>query len=119
MLDTQAEIDEAISRPIGNDTTDIKELESELEELLIQPIPATPSITVPMPDDRTKEIVMTPKEVLVEPPEQDPFADLELRLQKLGVQECKSILDQKPFLNHLYLEKTTTNNTDMIQSNIY
>jgi hypothetical protein len=83
MLDTQNELDEALSRPITNDTTDMTELEIELEELLNQPTPA-PSLPI------KNEIINTPKiEEVIKPPEQDPFADLELRLQKLGVQECK------------------------------
>jgi len=44
MLDTQAELDEAFTRPIGGgDNVDMNELESELEELLKQP-PATPVV---------------------------------------------------------------------------
>ncbi len=86
MLDTQNELEEAISRPIGNDTADMTELETELEELLNQPIPPTPVPSLPI----YKEIISTPAtDEIIKPPEQDPFADLELRLQKLGVQECK------------------------------
>ncbi|CAF3384014.1 unnamed protein product [Rotaria sp. Silwood1] len=84
MLDTQNELDEALSRPIANDTTDMTELETELEELLNQPIPPTGTTTVPS----NKEIVNTSvTDEAIKIPEQDPFADLELRLQKLGVQE--------------------------------
>lgn len=86
MLDKQNELDEAISRPITTDTTDMTELESELEDLLKQPIPPTPATSLP----KNPEVISTP--VANEPikvPEQDPFADLELRLQKLGVQDCK------------------------------
>jgi hypothetical protein len=86
MLDTQNELDEAISRPITNDTTDMSELETELEELINQPIPPTPATSLPI----NREIISTPiSDEVIKPPEQDPFADLELRLQKLGVQECK------------------------------
>jgi hypothetical protein len=86
MLDTQNELDEALSRPVTNDTTDMTELENELEELLNQPIPPTPIPSLPI----NKEIINTPiTNEVIKPPEQDPFADLELRLQKLGVQECK------------------------------
>jgi hypothetical protein len=86
MLDTQNELDEALSRPISNDTTDMTELESELEELLNQPIPPTPATSLPI----NKEIISTPRtDEVIKPPEKDPFADLELRLQKLGVQECE------------------------------
>ncbi|CAF3857277.1 unnamed protein product [Rotaria sp. Silwood2] len=84
MLDTQTELDEALSRPITNDTTDMAELETELEELLNQPIPPTVTTTVPT----SKEIINTSvTDEAIKTPEQDPFADLELRLQKLGVQE--------------------------------
>ncbi|CAF3386222.1 unnamed protein product [Rotaria sp. Silwood1] len=84
MLDTQNELDEALSRPIANDTTDMTELETELEELLNQPIPPTGITTVPS----NKEIINTSvTDEAIKIPEQDPFADLELRLQKLGVQE--------------------------------
>jgi hypothetical protein len=83
MLETQNELDEALSRPVPSDTTDMTELETELEELLSQPTPA-PSVPI------QKEIINIPKpEEIIKQPEQDPFADLELRLQKLGVQECK------------------------------
>lgn len=86
MLDQQSEIDEALSRPVTNDTTDMTELEDELEELLKQPIPPTPAVVVPPP----KEVISTPvSEEVIKPPEQDPFADLELRLQRLGVEEGK------------------------------
>ncbi len=86
MLDTQNELDEALSRPVTNDTTDMTELENELEELLNQPIPPTPIPSLPI----NKEIINTTiTDEVIKPPEQDPFADLELRLQKLGVQECK------------------------------
>jgi hypothetical protein len=86
MLDTQSELDEALGRPLGNDTTDMTELETELEELLKQPIPPTPATSLPI----NKEIVSTPvTDEVIKLPEQDPFADLELRLKKLGVQEGK------------------------------
>jgi hypothetical protein len=86
MLDTQNELEEALSRPITNDTTDMTELETELEELLSQPIPPTPVVNLPIP----QEVISTPvTNEVIKPPEQDPFADLELRLQKLGVKECK------------------------------
>lgn len=86
MLDKQSEIDDALSRPMGNDTTDTTELETELEELLKQPIPPTPATTVP----ENKEIISTPAhEEPIKVPEEDPFADLELRLQKLGVRDRK------------------------------
>ena len=86
MLDTQNELDEIISRPPTNDTTDMTELETELEELLNQPIPPTPATSLPI----NKEIISTPvSDEIIKPPETDPFADLELRLRKLGVQECK------------------------------
>jgi hypothetical protein len=86
MLDTQSELDEALGRPLGNDTTDMTELETELEELLKQPIPPTPATSLPI----NKEIVSTPVTYeVIKLPEQDPFADLELRLKKLGVQEGK------------------------------
>lgn len=80
VLDTQREVDEALSRPIANDTTDVTELEDELEELLKQPTPAV----VPRPSPR--ETIATPVLPAAEP-DTDPFADLELRLQKLGVKE--------------------------------
>jgi len=84
MLDTQHELDEALSRPVAIDTTDMTELETELEELLKQPIPPTPATSLPI----NKEIISTPvTDEVIKPPERDPFADLELRLQKLGVQE--------------------------------
>ncbi|UJR35652.1 hypothetical protein I4U23_028402 [Adineta vaga] len=87
MLEKQTEMDDALSRPITNDTTDMTELEDELEELLKQPIPPTPAPSLPI----QKEIISTPvTDEYVKPPEQDPFADLELRLQKLGVQESTS-----------------------------
>ena len=86
MLETQNELDEVISRPITTDVTDMRELENELEELLNQP---TPAPNVPLVN---KEIITTPKtDEVIKPPEQDPFADLELRLQKLGVQDRKFI----------------------------
>ncbi len=86
MLDQQNEVDEALSRPITNDTTDMTELETELEELLNQPIPPTPATSIPI----NQEIISTPvTNEAIKPPVQDPFADLELRLQKLGVQERK------------------------------
>jgi hypothetical protein len=53
MLDTQNELDEALSRPVTNDTTDMTELENELEELLNQPIPPTPIPSLPI----NKEII--------------------------------------------------------------
>lgn len=88
MLETQNEIEEAISRPITNDTTDMTELETELEDLLKQPMPATPATSLP----KNPEIINTPvANEPIKPPEQDPFAELELRLQKLGVQDCKII----------------------------
>lgn len=86
MLDTQHELDEALSRPVTTDTTDMTDLESELEELLKQPIPPTPATSLPP----AKEIISTPvTNETIAPPEQDPFADLELRVQKLRVQDCK------------------------------
>ena len=86
MLEKQNEVDEAISRPITTDTTDMSELETELEDLLKQPAPATPATSLP----RNPEIISTPiANEPIKPPEQDPFAELELRLQKLGVQDCK------------------------------
>jgi hypothetical protein len=98
MLDTQNELDEALSRPISNDTTDMTELESELEELLNQPIPPTPSLPI------NKEIISTPvTDEVIKPPEQDPFADLELRLQKLGVKECKFIGKENFIFDFIFL----------------
>ena len=86
MLDTQNEVDEALSRPIVNETTDMTELEIELEELLRQPMPPTPATILPT----NKTVVETPvAHETIKPPEQDPFADLELRLQRLGVREGK------------------------------
>ena len=86
MLDTQSEIEEALSRPITNDTTDMTELETELEDLINQPLPPTPATSLPI----KPEIIDTPvTNEIIKPPEQDPFADLELRLQKLGVKERK------------------------------
>ena len=86
MLDTQHELDEALSRPVVTDTTDIIDLESELEELLKQPIPPTPATSLPP----SKETIQSPvTNETVPPPVQDPFADLELRVQKLNVQDCK------------------------------
>ena len=84
MLENQKELDEALSRPVGNETTDMTELEGELEELLKQPVLPTPIPAAPIPAQ--KEVV---SEEYIKPPEQDPFADLELRLQKLGVKECR------------------------------
>jgi len=100
MLDTQNELDEALSRPITNDTTDMIELENELEELLNQPTPA-PSL----PPIKNEIINLPNIEEVIKPPEQDPFADLELRLQKLGVQECKFSFFLKTKLSYsiLYL----------------
>lgn len=79
MLDTQGEIDDALSRTTSNDTVDMTELETELEELLKQPIP------IPSPPVE-KELIPT----RVPEVDDDPFADLELRLKKLGVRERKS-----------------------------
>ncbi len=90
MLDTQNELDEALSRPITNDTTDMTELETELEELLSQPIPTTPIVNPPI----KQETISTPvTNEVIKPPEQDPFADLELRLQKLGVKEGRLLFN--------------------------
>ena len=90
MLETQNEVDEALSRPITNDTTDMSELETELEELLKQPIAPTPVVNPPI----IPEVVSTPvTNEVIKPPEQDPFADLELRLQKLGVKDGKFVIN--------------------------
>ncbi|CAF0963488.1 unnamed protein product [Adineta steineri] len=88
MLDTQNEIDEALRRPVTNDTTDMTELEDELEELLKQPIPPTPATSLPINVDITNTPIT---DDVVKVPETDPFADLELRLQKLGVQEPEHV----------------------------
>lgn len=90
MLDTQHELDEALSRPIANDTTDLTELEDELEELLKQPTPAV--VPRPIPEENISTPVLpTVEKVQPVEPETDPFADLELRLQNLGVKERKFI----------------------------
>ncbi|CAF1995500.1 unnamed protein product [Rotaria magnacalcarata] len=85
MLDTQNEIDDAITRPLVNDTTDMTELEIELEELLKQPIPPTPAVTTVSNTNDISNISIPNEAIKI--PEEDPFADLELRLQKLGVKE--------------------------------
>lgn len=86
MLETQNELDEALSRPVMNDTTDMTELENELEDLINQPTPAPTRPT-------EKEVVSAPVVPTepIKPPETDPFADLELRLQKLGVKDPNSL----------------------------
>ena len=87
MLDTQNEIDDALSRPTSNtEMTDINELERELEDLLKEPAPVTP------PNNRTFDKDVTSPVNLPDVAEsfgQDSFSDLELRLQKLVVQECE------------------------------
>jgi hypothetical protein len=87
MLDNQHELDEALSRTITNDTTDTNELEDELEELLKQP---TSNECRPL--DKHIDSKPIVNEVITTP-EQDPFVDLELRLQKLVVQERRLKFD--------------------------
>lgn len=82
MLETQQELDDALSRPVTNDPTDLTELEDELEDLLKQPAPT------PIPQPKPEEKIRTP----VQPAEPDPFAELEERLQRLGVRERESIV---------------------------
>ncbi len=100
MLETQNEVDEVLSRPITNDTTDMNELETELEELLKQPIAPTPVVNPPV----KQEVISTPvTDEVIKTPEQDPFADLELRLQKLGVKDGEFSFNDSslPFLSFL------------------
>ena len=104
MLDTQNEVDEALGRPIANETTDMTELEIELEELLQQPMPPTPATLPPA----NKTVVETPiAHETVKPPEQDPFADLELRLQRLGVRDSKCCSARRTRLHSPSSSKTS------------
>lgn len=75
VLDTQTEIDEALSRPTLNDFSDNADLEKELEDLLKEPTEPT-KIPISMPESSV-------------PTDADSFADIELRLQKLLVEECE------------------------------